>query len=131
MPGPAGVLPAVGAELGISFGLMLVVLAASNTPALARYTGVFAGCVVAMYISVEAPWSGMSMNPARSFGPALVGQVWDRLWVYFVAPPLGMLLAAEVYLRLGRTIHCAKLHHDNPRRCIFCLSYAGSSARKR
>jgi aquaporin Z len=52
--------------------------------------------------------------------------------VYFVAPPLGMLLAAEVYLRLGHTAHCAKLHHDNPRRCIFCLStYAGSSARKR
>jgi aquaporin Z len=41
------------------------------------------------------------------------------LWVYFLAPPLGMLLAAEIYRRHG-VVGCAKLHHDNDKRCIFC-----------
>ena len=63
------------------------------------------------------------MNPARTFGPAAcVAQMWDGFWVYFIAPPLGMLAAAEVYVRLqgaGR-VACAKLHHQNEKRCIFC-----------
>jgi aquaporin Z len=62
------------------------------------------------------------MNPARTFGPAFVAQVWDGLWVYFTAPPLGMLMAAEVYLRLRGPagVECAKLDHQNEKRCIFC-----------
>jgi aquaporin Z len=94
----------------------------SNTPRLARYTGLFCGALVATYISVEAPLSGMSMNPARTFGPAFVAQMWDGLWVYFTAPPLGMLMAAQVYLRLRgpATVGCAKLDHQNEKRCIFC-----------
>jgi hypothetical protein len=60
------------------------------------------------------------MNPARSLGPAVVGRIWTALWVYFVAPPLGMLLAAEAYSRATDGVRCAKLHHDNPLRYIFC-----------
>jgi aquaporin Z len=47
------------------------------------------------------------------------------LWIYFIAPPLGMLLAAEVYrlLNAGRTIACAKLHHHNYERCIFQCNF--------
>ena len=62
----------------------------------------------------------MSMNPARTLGPSLVAGFAPGLWLYFVAPPLGMLAAAELYLRFnGRTaIHCARLHHVGP--CIFC-----------
>jgi aquaporin Z len=64
----------------------------------------------------------MSMNPARTFGPALVAQMWDGLWVYFTAPPLGMLMAAQGYLRLRgpAAVECAKLDHQNEKRCIFC-----------
>ena len=40
--------------------------------------------------------------------------------IYFTAPPLGMLLAAEARVRLRGRVFCAKLHHDNPTRCIFC-----------
>jgi len=126
VPGAGGVAVAFIAELVISFGLMTVVLAVSNTPRLARYTGLIVGCVVAAYISLEAPLSGMSMNPARTLGPALVGGIWTALWVYFIAPPLGMLLAAEVYGRAKDGITCAKLHHDNPLRCIFCEHHAQS-----
>ena len=122
VPGPGGVWAAFLAEGLLSFVLMSVVLTASNTPRLARYTGVCCGILVALYISLEAPISGMSINPARTFGSAAVAQVWAGLWLYFTAPPLGMLLASEVYLRLrGATaVDCAKLHHQNTRRCIFC-----------
>ena len=123
LPGAAGVPTAFIAELLISFGLMTVVLTVSNMPHLARYTGCFCGIVVAAYISLEAPISGMSMNPARSFGPAFIGQIWNGLWVYFTAPPIGMLLAAELYVRVrgASVLFCANLHHQNVKRCLFCL----------
>ena len=119
LPGRQGVLVAFGAELVIAFVLMTVVLRVSNTPRLARFTGLFAGALVATYIAFEAPLSGMSMNPARTFGSAFVGHLWTGLWIYFTAPILAMQLAASVYLRRGGVVHCAKLHHHNSYRCIF------------
>jgi aquaporin Z len=125
LPGHQGNVIAFLAELLISFILMSVVLTVSNAERLSRYTGLFAGVLVAVYISVEAPLSGMSMNPARSFGSALAGRDWTALWIYFTAPPTGMLLAAEVYTRIkGKgAVACAKLHHRNSQRCIFKCGY--------
>jgi len=122
-PGPSGEVAAFAGELGISFLLMLTVLTVSNHARLTRFTGVVAACLVASFITFEAPLSGMSMNPARSFGPSLVSGLAPGLWLYFVAPPAGMLLAAEVYLRVkGRVaIHCAKLQHAGP--CIFNCAF--------
>jgi len=120
LPGSNGAGAAFLGEGAIAFLLMTVVLAVSNTPKLARFTGLFAGACVAAFITLEAPISGMSMNPARSFGSAVLPQFWDSLWIYFLAPPLGMLAAATVYLRLRHSVACAKLHHQNKRRCIFC-----------
>jgi len=113
------------AELMMALILMSVILWVSNTRALNRYTGMVAGTLVMIYISVEAPISGMSLNPARTFGSAFAAQVWSSIWIYFTAPPIGMLLAAELYLRLrGRDrILCAKLHHENTERCIFHCNY--------
>jgi aquaporin Z len=119
LPGPSGQPVAFVAELLISFVLMLAVLFSTNSPRLARHTPFIAGALVALYISVEAPLSGMSMNPARSFGSAVFAGALEPLWIYFVAPPLGMLLAAETYTRLGRTALCAKLDHFGRGRCIF------------
>src|SRR5438552_4105452 len=124
-PGPAGTVVAFVAELAITFLLMAVVLAVSNTPPIARWTGVCAGVLVATYISLEAPLSGMSMNPARTLASALPANIWTAFWIYFVAPPLGMLLAAELHVRLGRLpVLCAKLDHGGGRRCIFRCGYA-------
>ena len=125
VPGAAGAPIAFVAELAISLALMSVVLAVSNAPRLARYTGLCAGILVAAYITFEAPISGMSMNPARSFASALLADRWTAFWIYVAAPLIGMLLAAELRLRLSpRPVRCAKLHHDNPRRCIFRCGYA-------
>jgi aquaporin Z len=125
VPGIAGTAVAFLAEAMISCILMFVVLRVSNTQQLARYTGLFAGALVATYITLEAPLSGMSMNPARTFSSALAAGLWTSLWIYFTAPPLGMLAAAEWYRRQhGRHgVICAKLHHHNRKRCIFHCGY--------
>lgn len=125
LPGPGGPIIAFLAELLISFILMSVVLTVSNTRRLGRWTGVFAGALVAFYITIESPISGMSMNPARTFSSAFGAHIWMSLWIYFIAPPLGMLLAAEGYRRVTaqRTIGCAKLHHHNNKRCIFRCNF--------
>src|ERR1044072_1546847 len=101
LPGSGGPIFSLFAEIVISFILMSVVLTVSNTKRLARWTGMFAGALVATYITIEPPISGMSMNPARTVSSAFGAQVWMSLWIYFVAPPLGMLLAAEVYRRFN------------------------------
>ncbi len=126
LPGSGGPAIAFLAEVVISFVLMFVVLVVTNTESLARHTGLFAGALVATYITLVAPLSGMSMNPARTFGSALPARLWESLWIYFTAPPLGMLLAADTYLRsIGpRGAICAKLHHHNDKRCIFRCGYA-------
>ena len=125
MPGPSGPANAFLGELIISFILMLVVLLVSNTKRLGRWTGLFAGALVATYITFESPISGMSMNPARTFGSAVVAQTWTALWIYFTAPPLGMLLAAQTYIqfKVGHVVACAKLNHYNSTRCIFRCNF--------
>ncbi len=130
IPGPSGSIAAFAAEGLISFGLMMTVLALSNHRAFNRLTGVAAGLLVALYITVEAPISGMSMNPARTFGSALAANSWTSIWIYFVAPLAGMLAAAEVYVRTkGKSaVLCCKLHHDNDKRCIFRCAYVEAAA---
>jgi aquaporin Z len=69
----------------------------------------------------------MSMNPARTVASALFAHDWRAVWIYFAAPTAGMLLAAEAHLRVadaGRPVRCAKLHHEAPQRCIFCIGAA-------
>lgn len=120
-PGASGVAAAFAAEVAISFVLMSVVLVASNDARLAPYTPRLCGALVAAYIALEAPISGMSMNPARSFASALGAGHWTALWVYFTAPPLGMLVAAEAYVRArgAHRVRCAKLDHRDAGPCIF------------
>src|SRR5271163_3150974 len=120
-PGVRGTALAFIAELTISFVLMSTILVASNRERLARYTPYLVGVLYATFITLESPLSGMSMNPARSFGPALHTSYWHAIWLYFAAPTLGMLVAAEVFLRSrnGFQPYCAKLHHANNKRCIF------------
>jgi aquaporin Z len=125
IPGRSGTGAAFVAELVISFLMMTMVLNASNSLRVARFTGIIAGALVATYITVEAPFSGMSMSPARTLASAMPGRIWNALWVYLTAPPLGMMLAAQLYLGLRgkHAVFCAKLHHNNDKRCIFRCHY--------
>ncbi len=123
VPGAAGVAAAFAGEAAISFGLMAAVLRASSSPRFGVFTGLVCGALVAAYITLEAPLSGMSMNPARTLASALPARTWTALWIYFAAPALGMLAAAESHLRRGGAVRCAKLHHQNDKRCIFRCGY--------
>jgi aquaporin Z len=131
MPGIYGNAIAFVAELAISFILMSTILFASNQEVLAPYTHYFAAILVAAYIAFESPLSGMSTNPARTFGPAFYAGYWHALWIYFIAPPMGMLVAAEIFhwVRKGKEPYCAKLHHRNNKRCIFRHSGPDPTAR--
>src|SRR5690349_4142231 len=127
-PGMAGLAIAFISELVISALMMTMVLRTSSSERWKRYTGVFAGVLVAVYITLEAPLSGMSMNPARTVASALAARHWTAAWVYFVAPLLGMLLAAEIFVRSkrARPIPCGKIVHAEP--CLFC-EHVGRSSR--
>lgn len=108
------------AELLLPFGMMTLVLHATNNAELAPYTGLLAGSLVALYITLEAPISGMSMNPARTLASAIPSRIYRGLWIYFTAPLAGMLLAALVFTRSpAHHVYCAKLNHEGDHACIF------------
>ena len=70
----------------------------------------------------EAPISGTSLNPARSFGPALVSWFWQDQWLYWIAPPLGALLAVGAFrlFSIGkRDVLTGKLFHVPHYRSVF------------
>ncbi|NOT35543.1 MAG: aquaporin family protein [Candidatus Eisenbacteria bacterium] len=129
VPGPLGTGAAFATEFGMSFGLMALVLNVNASPRLMRWTGVFAGVTVALYIALLAPLSGMSINPARTFASAVPAHTWSAWWLYVLAPPLGMLAAAEGFRRTHAAPEagCAKFHHAPGRSCIFCEHQHGAS----
>lgn len=101
-PGDSGWSSAFASELGFSFALMTLILALSSRPRWAPYTGVAVALTMTVFIAVAAPVSGMSLNPVRTLGPALFKGENDHIWLYLVAPPLGMGLAAASFIRLRR-----------------------------
>jgi aquaporin Z len=125
VPGSYGVTAAFSAEMIISFLMMTMILFTSNTSRLARFTPIMAGCLVATYIAIESPISGMSMNPARTFASAAVSGKWISWWIYFIAPSGAMLAASEFFVRTRglKRVLCAKLNHLGAERCIFNCNY--------
>ncbi|MEH2234237.1 MAG: aquaporin [Nostoc sp.] len=125
VPGKSGWVVALLGELVIAFVMMMTVLLSSNNQKLSRFTGLFAGFLVMLYVFFEAPLSGFGMNPARSLASALPAHIWTAFWLYIIVPPAGMFLASGVYQYLfgKRAVKCAKLHHNNHKRCIFRCDY--------
>lgn len=80
-----------------TFALALSVLAATVDARAAKLGGLVIGLTVTMCILAIGPFTGASMNPARTFGPALVGGHWNMHWVYWLAPMTGGALAAAAY----------------------------------
>ena len=90
---------ALGAELLISAGLMLILLWALHSPKRKQWAGALVGLTLAVFVVVEAPLSGMSLNPARTLGMDVAAGVGPHLWLYFLGPLLAMWLTAELYRR--------------------------------
>jgi len=130
VPGPGGPRIAFVAEFVISSLMMSMILWVSNSRRFSACTPLFAGALIAAFITWEAPLSGMSMNPARTLGSAYHAGQWTALWIYFAAPATAMLLASVLY-RLRRGVHrvfCAKFHHHNNQPCIFRCRYGELNA---
>ena len=89
---------AVLTEVILTFALVFVIFAtAIDTRAPSSIAPIAIGLTVLVDILVGAPLTGASMNPARSFGPALVAGEWADHWVYWIGPLAGGLLAAIGY----------------------------------
>jgi len=125
VPGRGGATAAFCAEYFMAALLMLVVLWFSNRPPLTQYTSYLVGILITFYVFVFAPVSGFSINPARTTGSAVFANVWTTVWLYFVAPVLGMMTSAEIYLRAYgiESVLCAKLHPDPTYPCPFLCQF--------
>jgi len=123
--GRGGTAGAFCAEYFMAALLMLVVLWFSNRPPLIQYTSFLVGVLIMFYVFVFAPVSGFSINPARTTASAVFADVWTAAWLYFVAPVLGMMTSAEIYLRIYgiENILCAKLHPDPRYPCPFLCQF--------
>lgn len=92
------VLPALAIEFLLTFALMFVIMAvATDARAPKGFAGWAIGSVVAFAAIMGGSFTGASMNPARSFGPALVDGVWELHWIYWLAPLAGAVAAAFCY----------------------------------
>ena len=110
------------AEITITFVLVLAIFIFVSSDRLMRWTPLMTWFLVATMVWLESPISGTSLNPARSFGPALVSWFWQDQWLYCIAPPSGAILAVGVFRLLSfdeREILTAKLFHVPHYRCIF------------
>jgi aquaporin TIP len=88
---------AIGLELILTFFLVSAVFGTAVSPDAPRVAGFGIGLVLLFDILVGGPLTGAAMNPARAFGPALVGREWVGQMVYWVGPILGGLLAALLW----------------------------------
>jgi MIP family channel proteins len=89
-------------EIILTFILMFVIFGSGlDRRAPIGFAGLAIGLTVGLEAAFMGPITGASMNPARSFGPALVGGIWQHHWVYWIAPILGAQLAAIVYRQLS------------------------------
>jgi aquaporin Z len=117
-------------EFLMAFVLVSVVTSLNRSPRLARYAGLCAGALVALFISVAAPISGMSLNPARSFGSAIWSHAWQGFWIYASAPLLGMLSGVEIQRRSTAEPErlCGKVNHDETAGCfVRCRCLKGNA----
>jgi aquaporin Z len=121
VPGPGySQAGALAAETAITFLLVFLIFVCVNKPRIAPRTGIFAGSLVALLVMIEAPVTGTSLNPARTLAPAILAPNYTALWLYFVGPIAGALLAAAAFSgQWGNRTVCAKLYHTEKYPCPF------------
>lgn len=91
-------------EMILTFVFVLTVLAVSSKPELSNLAGIIIGLSLTLVHIFGIGFTGTSVNPARSFGPALLvgGQALSSVWVFFVGPFLGACIASCVWKSLTK-----------------------------
>ena len=89
---------ALGLEIILTLFLMFVISAvATDVRAVGQAAAIAIGGYVALAATFAGPVAGASMNPARSFGPALLSGTWTSNWVYWIGPVVGAAFGAWLY----------------------------------
>jgi aquaporin Z len=114
MPGHGlGDLQVVLVEAGMTAALLLAILLMTSGVRTARWTPLVLWFLIAALVWQGASYTGTSLNPARSFGPALLAHELSNYWIYIAGPLLGGAIAVGVFA-LFKDLHVvtAKLFHD-------------------
>jgi aquaporin Z len=113
-------LMGLAAEIAATFALAAVVFAMVSRRSLMRWVPLAVIGVVGVIVLLDGNFSGASLNPARSFGPALVMGDWHLYWVYVLGPCGGTVTAVLLH-RFGTRLEAqtGKLFHDFRYRSIF------------
>lgn len=111
---PSSLNAAFIGEIWTTFVLIAVIIFFTTHNKIKNFTPFMMPVIYGVMVFVEAPLSGTSTNPARSFGPDIISNVWTGYWLYWIAPIIGTLIAVLVF-RVGWLKHLksdvAKLYH--------------------
>jgi aquaporin Z len=99
-------LQALILETILTFILMMVIFGSGlDRRAHIGFAGIAIGLTVGLEAACMGPITGASMNPVRSLGPALVGNLWQYHWLYWVAPIVGAQISVLIYRQLSDNFH--------------------------
>jgi aquaporin Z len=110
---------AAGAEVIATFSLAFIIFEMLSRRRWMRWTPLVVVGVVSLIVGIDGNYSGASLNPARSFGPACIEGRWTLFWIYAVGPSLGGVLAGTLHRIMPRRARTGKLFHDRHYRSIF------------
>ena len=100
-PGLSGISSGKGVavEAVLTFFLVWVVFATAVDPrgSFKQIAGLAIGLTITIDVFMGGPLTGAAMNPARAFGPELLGNFWGEGWIYYLGPAIGALIAAMAY----------------------------------
>ena len=113
-----GPLGAAGLEAGMTALLVLTIFAFVSSRRTVHWTPLAVAAVIAVLVWQGAPYTGTSLNPARSLGPAVASGRFTDYWVYVVGPLSGALLAAGIWIFIPFETLTAKLFHDERYRSV-------------
>jgi aquaporin Z len=105
-------LAAAAVEALMTGVLILTILVMVSAPGRARWTPLVLWLLIAALVWQGAPWTGTSLNPARSLGPAVIVGFYANLWVYLLGPMVGATAAVAVFALIPGETLTAKLFHD-------------------
>ena len=110
---------AAAAEVLATFSLAFIIFEMLSLRKWMRWTPLVAVGIVSVIVGIDGNYSGASLNPARSFGPAFIEHHWSSFWIYAVGPSLGGLLAGLLHRFMPHDARTGKLFHDRHYRSIF------------
>jgi aquaporin Z len=102
-PGGYGLVACLVAELVLTFMFLMIILGATDSRAPSGFAPLAIGLSLTLIHLIGIPVTNLSVNPARSTGPALIAGGWaiSQLWLFWVAPIVGAVIAGVAYTWLG------------------------------